>query len=524
MRSESSSTEMLFSSSIHSSVDIAFVAVATGYSSLASSEPSESDPSASDPSGASSVSLSLEVSGAFSSALTSASGSSSAAGSSASGSSAVSWLGLLGLRLLGGGRLRGRRLAHARLAEAFMELDYFDKAKDEILRASELTPNRSVLSKVDNQYLDALTATVRRNFPAAVATYSEIVKADPTKAEAHVDLGRAYEKNSQTDKAIENYSEAIKRDPHIAAAFLRLGILYGRKRDIEASNRAFDKAEESYQSLGNVEGRAEVALQRGVVLNDSVGKPDDARAQLEQARDMAKVVNAPYQQIRILFQLSSVALKQNKGGEAKQFATQALELAQANQMETMIARGYIELGYVDFLTTDYASAEHDFQQGLDYAQKFGARLNEARAQLSLASLYEQRGEADKALTYQEPAQKFYQSAGYRTETNQAMNIRARLYRRKGDFKSALAAFEDQLKFAEQTSDQAADCGGSYEHRQSSFRPREVSRGAATFRTELSNSEIAEQPTQPRLRADEPRRRAVESRSPERGQQRYGTGF
>src|SRR5256886_13454930 len=345
-------------------------------------------------------------------------------------------------------------LAHARLAEAFMELDYFDKAKDEILRASELTPNRSVLSKVDNQYLDALTATVRRSFPAAVATYSEIVKADPTKAEAHVDLGRAYEKNNQTDKAIESYSEAIKHDSHIPAAFLRLGILYGRKRDIDASNRAFDKAEESYQSLGNVEGRAEVALQRGVVLNDSVGKPDDARALLEQARDMAKVVNAPYQQIRILFQLSSVALKQNKGGEAKQFATQALELAQANQMESMIARGYIELGYVGFLTGDYTSAEHDFQQELDYAQKFGARVNEARARLSLASLFEQRGDPDKALTSEEPALTFYQNAGYHTETNQAMNLRARLYRRKGDFKSALAAFEDQLKFAEQTSDQA----------------------------------------------------------------------
>ncbi len=345
-------------------------------------------------------------------------------------------------------------LAHARLAEAYMELDYFDKAKDEILRASELTPNRSVLPKIDNQYLDALTATVRRNFPAAVATYAEIVKADPAKAESYVDLGRAYEKNSQTDKAIENYSEAIKRDPQIAAAYLRLGILFGRKRDIDNSNRAFDKAEENYQSLGNVEGRAEVALQRGVVLNDYIGKPDDARTQLEQARDMARVVNAPYQLIRILSQLSSVALKQNKAAEAKQFATQALELAQTNQMETMIARSYIELGYVGFLTADYASAERDFLQGLDYAQKFGARLNEARAQLSLASLYEQRGDADKALTYQEPAQKFYQSAGYRTETNQAMNIRARLYRRKGDFNSALKAFEDQLKFAEQTSDQA----------------------------------------------------------------------
>jgi tetratricopeptide (TPR) repeat protein/predicted Ser/Thr protein kinase len=345
-------------------------------------------------------------------------------------------------------------LAHARLAEAYMELDYFDKAKDEILRASELTPDRSVLPQVDSLYLDGLTATVRRNFGGAVGAYSQIAKADPAKADVHVDLGRAYEKNNQADKAIESYQEATKRDPQMASAFLRLGILYGRKRDLDASNRAFDKAEEIYQSLGNVEGRTEVALQRGVILNDSIGKPDDARVQLEKARDMARVVNAPYQQIRILFQLGSVALKQNKGSEAKQFATQALELAQANKMETMIARGHIELGYVGFLTADYASAEHDFQQGLDYAQKFGARLNEARAQLSLASLYEQTGEPDKALPYQEQALAFYRSGGYRTETNQALNLRARLYRQKGDFKSALQTFEEQLNFAQQGTDQA----------------------------------------------------------------------
>jgi serine/threonine protein kinase/tetratricopeptide (TPR) repeat protein len=344
-------------------------------------------------------------------------------------------------------------LAHARLAEALMELDYFDKAKDEILIASQLTPDRSVLGKVDSLYLDALTETVRRNFAGAVAAYSQIAASDPSKASVHLDLGRAYEKNNQADKAIASYLEGVNRDPQLASGFLRLGILYGRKRDMEASNRAFDKAEEIYQSRGNVEGRTEVAYQRGVVLNDSIGKPDEARVKLEQAREMAKVVNGPYQQIRILFQLSSVARVQNKGGEAKQFATQALQLAQGNQMETLIARGFIELGYCDLLLADYASAEREFLQALEFAQKFGARQNEARAQLSLASLYEQRGEPDRALVYVEPGQTFYQNGGYRTETNQAMNLRARLYKRKGDYKSALAAFESQLKFAEQTSDQ-----------------------------------------------------------------------
>lgn len=223
---------------------------------------------------------------------------------------------------------------------------------------------------------------------------------------------------------------------------------------MDASKMAFDKAEDVYQSLGNIEGRTEVALQRGVLLNDIVGKPDDARVQLEQAREMAKVVNGPYQQIRILFQLSSVALKQARGAEARQFATQALELAQANQMETLTARGFIELANVDFVLADYAGAERNFQQGLQTAQKSGARLNEARARLSLASLYEQTGELDKALPYQEQALAFYRIGGYRTEINQALNLRARLYRQKGDYKSALQAFEEQLNFAQQGGDQA----------------------------------------------------------------------
>ncbi|HEX6188323.1 MAG TPA: tetratricopeptide repeat protein [Pyrinomonadaceae bacterium] len=345
-------------------------------------------------------------------------------------------------------------LAHARLADALMELDYFDRAKDEILRASELTRDRSVLSEVDSLYLDGLTATVRRNFAGAVVAYSEIARLEPDKADVHVDLGRAYEKTNQSDKAIESYVEATRRDSQNASAFLRLGVLYGRKRDMDASKVAFDKAEQIYQTLGNVEGRTEVALQRGVLLNDIVGKPDDARVQLEQAREMAKVVNGLYQQIRVLFQLSIVALKQTRGAEAKEFATQALELAQANQMETLTARGYIEIGYVDFLLPDYASAERNFQQGLQSAQKSGARFNEARARLSLASLYEQTGELDKALPYQEQALAFYRSGGYRTETNQALNLRARLYRQKGDFKSALQTFEEQLNFAQQGADQA----------------------------------------------------------------------
>jgi serine/threonine protein kinase len=70
-------------------------------------------------------------------------------------------------------------LAHARLAEAWMELDYTDKAKDELLRVGELTPDRSVLSSLDALYLDAIRSTIRRDFNKAIESYSEIARQRP---------------------------------------------------------------------------------------------------------------------------------------------------------------------------------------------------------------------------------------------------------------------------------------------------------------------------------------------------------
>lgn len=344
-------------------------------------------------------------------------------------------------------------LAHARLAEAWMELDYSDKAKDELLRVGELSPNRSLFTPVDSLYLDAITATVRRDFPRAVAAYAEIVRRQPDQSYPYVDLGRAYDKNNQLDKAIENFVTAASKDSQNAAAFLQLGILYGRKQKFAESTTAFDKADTIFQAMGNVEGRAEVALQRGVLLNDIAGRVAEARVQLEQARDIARVVSNTYQHIRILFQLSSVAIKEGHADQAQQYANEAVQLAQANQMESMIARGNIEIGNVYLGRGNYSEAEKHFQQALDAAQRYGGKRNEARSRLALASLYIQRGEADRGLAYDEQALAFFQPGGYRTETSQGLLLRGRAYKQKGDYKSALQSFQDQLRLAEQAGDQ-----------------------------------------------------------------------
>jgi serine/threonine-protein kinase len=123
-------------------------------------------------------------------------------------------------------------LAHARLAEAWSELDYSDRAKDEMLRVQSLVPNRSQLAPVDVLYLEGINATVTRDFPGAIKAYTELVHLSPNEPQVYVDLGRAYEKNDEIKKAIESYVEATNRAPQYATAFLRVAILYGRQFDL----------------------------------------------------------------------------------------------------------------------------------------------------------------------------------------------------------------------------------------------------------------------------------------------------
>ena len=156
-------------------------------------------------------------------------------------------------------------LARARRAEAYSEMGLTDRAREELLQAMALFPDRSNLSAAESNYLDAVAATLGRNFKTAIEKYSLIVNVvrEQEQSAAYVDLGRAYEKNEDLDRAIESYVKATQLDPQSGAAFLRSGILYGRRQQLPKANDAFSKAEEIYQAMSSQEGLAEVHYQMG---------------------------------------------------------------------------------------------------------------------------------------------------------------------------------------------------------------------------------------------------------------------
>jgi serine/threonine protein kinase/Tfp pilus assembly protein PilF len=344
----------------------------------------------------------------------------------------------------------GYILAHARLAEALVYLDYIDKAKDELLRVTGA--DRAALPRLDSLYIDAITATTRQDFGKSIELYNQIAKesAAGDKAYVLVDLGRAYESNNNLAGAIRSYTEATNQNSQYATAYLHLGIVYGQQGDPAKALASFDKAESIYQALGNIEGRAEVAFQRGALFNKG-NKLVEAKAQLEQALTLAKANDNKSQTIKTLLQLCSVAFDAGETSRSTEYAQEAVDLAQKNGMENLSAQALVDLGNSFLVRGEPTPAEKYLSQALELAQRSKARRNEARARVSLGGL---QNNPDEVVRYVEPALAFYEQGGYRSETFFCLVLLARANLQKGNYEAAQKGHEQLLQLAQQFNDQS----------------------------------------------------------------------
>ncbi len=340
-------------------------------------------------------------------------------------------------------------MTHARLAEAWLEMGYADEAKDEMLRVPTLVPDRSVLSRKDELALEAINGLVTNNLPLAIIAYGEIVRLTPNDAHAYVDLGRAYEKNGETEKAIANYVRATDLDSQNALAYLRAGVLYGRQQNVPGALASFQKAEAIYKPLGNLEGQASVFYERGYLLIDA-GKLEDARIELQQALEKASASENDFQRISTLLQLSRLAYTEGDTPKALENANNAINFAQPRGLDSLIAFGLKNLGYTFFLSNKYEEAEKTYLRALDFARRTKSDRREAEIMQNLGTLYIQELRTSEGLDYAQRALDFFKQADLRSNIHTCLTLLGRGNRRRGDYETALRYSHQALDLARQS--------------------------------------------------------------------------
>jgi serine/threonine protein kinase/lipoprotein NlpI len=345
-------------------------------------------------------------------------------------------------------------LVHARLAEAYAELDNSEKATAQLLRVRELVPDPGVLEEIDRLRLDAITAMVKRDFASAIKSYEALVSTTPASEKQHalIDLGRAFEKSDQRNRAIEFYEQALALDQRSPAAHLRVGVVYGRSQRVVDAFNSFNKAYELFDTSGGIEGMAEVSLQRAVLLGQ-VGKTDEAHDELVKALDKSNALDNKDKAVRVLLNLSNNELVAGHPGPAEQYSSQAITLAQQNNMENLTIQGIIDIANTHFVRGQYTEAEANYRQAIRLAQYYKANRNLARANLMMASLRNHQNDPEGTSEFVEKALPFYQEGGYRKELSTALSILGHAYDQAGKYNLAISTFQQQLDLANQVDDQ-----------------------------------------------------------------------
>ncbi|HEX7317893.1 MAG TPA: protein kinase [Pyrinomonadaceae bacterium] len=342
-------------------------------------------------------------------------------------------------------------LAHARLGEALNELEYTDRAKNELLRADLV--GRADASTLDSLSLQAIRLSLTGDTRGAVAAYRKIAEQtrdDAERAAVQVDLGRAYERDNDPVRAAESYRAALGLAPQQVAAAMRLGVIHGRRlgaEDTQAALSYFGIAETRYQTGNDAEGLAEVSYQRGIMYVTQ-RKFNEAREQLARARANAEAIDNKYLQIKSRMQLSSVFCVEGNTQAAEDYASEALDFAKANNLEILAANGLATLGNAFLGRGALEQAERYFQRSLDVAETYKARRSQARALLTLASLASQyHSRPDMARRYVERALPIVREDGYRKFEMQAHALLGNASDQEGDYASAVTAFGRQLELA-----------------------------------------------------------------------------
>lgn len=352
-------------------------------------------------------------------------------------------------------------LARASLAQAWTELDYVDRAKDELLAIQTLTRGGLTISPKDSLYLDATTAMARRQFGDAVKAYAAIAELSPDESHVYVDLGYAYENDGNPDKALENYLKAIPlNNGQYATAYLRAAIVYSRKKETDKAWDMFDKAEHLYRVGTNTEGINEVLRNRGILLREK-GRYSEAQALFQQCLDSARGSGLEAQQIAALIDLSYLASTQGFAVDAENYAQQAVAFAQQKQLENLAAGGLLEVGNAYLSKRDYANAERYFTQARDLARVNKGRVREMNAVSNLGGIYIANLRVDEGLRLVQEALDFFRQGNYPRNVTYCLTQLGRGYRRRGDHAAALQALAEKLELAKRGNSprEIADCMG-----------------------------------------------------------------
>lgn len=237
-----------------------------------------------------------------------------------------------------------------------------------------------LLSKEAREYHSKAKEAMEKNdLDSAIKYFQKAIYLDPYYAEAHNDLGIAYERKAMLDKAKNQYKKAINIRPDYAPAYMNLALLEESMGNIEKAvfywkaRIAFGRASEEWTK------RAKLKLQR---YAPEEAKKIDAGLLMEEVLDKLKLEQA--QKEKLAMKHVGYGKSYLKKGEyshaldefhiAAKLSPKDVEIQRLIAEATIgIMQRYFARGIKYYKEKDYESAKFNFKKLIQMVSQFESK-------------------------------------------------------------------------------------------------------------------------------------------------------
>ena len=384
-------------------------------------------------------------------------------------------------------------VAHQALAQAWHELGYDSKAKEEAANATDLAGN---LPPERRMAIEANYRDINAQWDRAIEIYRSLSTIYPDETDYALDLaevqtnaGKAKEALA-TLEALRSRSEQAADDPRLDfEEAVAASSLSDFKRKLDAAARSADKAEKlgarllvaqahwqecsALLSLGDQKGAEEACSRASQASSSSAGRQVQARAftllaniRQDQGRN-SEAMELRNQALSTALEIGSsvdiigarmnlAILQQSQGqlNEAKENFDEANKLARDIDDKRQSAKLELLLGNVLFENANYADAQQTWEQCRQQANALGDKVLVAKSSMNLATLLLQSGDLYKAEDNARQALAVGEGPGLPRVFASSKSILGDVLKTRGDLAGAQKAYEEALALFAQFNDEA----------------------------------------------------------------------
>jgi len=257
---------------------------------------------------------------------------------------------------------------------------------------------KGIISYRQGHYMDAV------DLLKAGLMLSQMTKDSVIQSTALNNLGNAYAYMGDHAKAMECYfrgleiEEKIKTQNNLHWYYSNIANLYSEQNNLK---KAFEYAFKALkvERKKNVKGALSVTLSNIAGMYQTLGKYDSSLIYYKEALPLAQEMKDTF---AIALNISNSALvytklKQYESGYNQ--SVRSLKIAKDKGYQDLTIYGLQNLGDIDKIYKRYENAEENYLQGLKIAKKIKSKLLIKEMSLSIALLYQDKGDYKKAYEY-----------------------------------------------------------------------------------------------------------------------------